>query len=69
MTIKELKKRIESMPDEVVVVIDASDHSYRRTYVAEKVEAVITKHKEYSEYFGTEYLNRGDKVVEVFRIN
>jgi len=69
MKIKELKKRIAEMPDEMVVVTDSFDHSYRPVGEAEKVEAAVNKHRDYHEHFGQDYLNPGDKVVEVFRIN
>jgi ATP:corrinoid adenosyltransferase len=67
MKIKDLKKLIRHIPDDVEVVLGGSDHNYRRCAAGE-VQSELTVTKEYFEYFDDDNMFEGSKVVPVFLI-
>ena len=68
MKIKELKKLIENLSDEDIVVVDAFDHSYRACIAEVRDAWFDSKYKGISEYYGPEYTNGPGKVIKVLHV-
>lgn len=69
-TVGELKALLSLLDDNVILVADASDHSYRRV-TAGLTEAWQDKRtKDLSEYYGPEYAGEGPgKVIAVLKFS
>lgn len=63
MNVGKLKEMIKDLPDDTPILMSGSDHSYYRGDV--RVGPATINGGDYSEYWGDEYLNEGDKKVDV----
>jgi hypothetical protein len=68
MKVRELKKFLEKVPDDTLVVLPSQDHSYRAVSSAGKGKAVI-EGRRLSEYFGPDYVLEDCKVIDVFIVD
>lgn len=65
LTVGELKKKLEKLPDDMVVLTGSRDHSYRSVNAGEEI--ALYKDCYWGEY-GDEPLERGEEIVKVLVI-
>jgi hypothetical protein len=70
ITVGQLKKELEGVPDNVAIVTTGSDHSYNKVQSVSKEPAEIDpRTKEMWEYYGEGNKNKkSNKVIDVFVI-
>lgn len=68
ITVGTLKEKLADLPDDTVVVLNGSDHSYIPAWAAKLVHAEEHSGGEYSEFYGQEHLRKDSKVSSVFLV-
>lgn len=67
MNVKKLKKLLEKLPDDTIVVTSSSDHSYRHVG-ADYTDAEQQNNGDFSEYHGDKHMFPGSKKIKVLVI-
>ena len=66
--VRQLIADVSPQPGEMPVVLAGGDHSYVNAVTAGAVKAVLSSDGSMYQYYGPEYLQEGDKIIDVFLV-